>query len=212
MDAPIIEPVVTSLEVPPGMLGPDAVRIDVRCFVIPWTGGVVLVDTGPPGTGAAIAEALERVGAGWSDVSDIVLTHRHFDHVGGLAEAAALAPQAAIRAGADDAPEIPLDGDRTVLPLADGDLVRDLRVFHTPGHTPGHVSLLHRAASVLVVGDLVGSIDDALAFGPSAFTADPVRSRASLARMVDLQPERMLFSHGGEVSAPVTQVRGLLAS
>lgn len=76
----------------------------VRCFAVVGTGGVVLVDTGPPGTGAAIGEALARVGAAWSDVTDIVLTHRHFDHIGGLAESAELASGATVLAGADDAP------------------------------------------------------------------------------------------------------------
>jgi len=207
-----IEPVVTRLEVPPGMLGPDPVSIEVRCFIIVGTDRVVLVDAGPPGTGAVIGEALERAGAGWSDVSDIVLTHSHFDHVGGLSEAAGRAAGARIWAGTDDAGAIPVEGGRAVLPLLEGDLVGDLRVFHTPGHTPGHVSLLHEARSTLVVGDLVGSSDGELVFGPSAFTADPSRSRESLQRMVGLEPRRMLFSHGAEVPDPTSQVLRLLAS
>jgi glyoxylase-like metal-dependent hydrolase (beta-lactamase superfamily II) len=194
------------------MLGPDPLSIDVRCFVVVGINGVVLVDAGPPGTAEVIGQTLERIGATWSDVSDIVLTHRHFDHVGGLGEAAALVPRASIWAGADDAAEIPLEGGRVVLPLAEGGLVRDLRVFHTPGHTPGHVSLLHEALSTLILGDLVGSADGAVVFGPAAFTADPALSRRSLKRMVDLAPRRMLFSHGAEVSDPASQVLGLLAS
>lgn len=210
MDAPQVEPVITQLQVPPGMLGPDRVSIEVRCFVVVGTGGVVLVDTGPPGSGEAIGKALARVGAAWSDVTDIVLTHRHFDHTGGLAESAELASGATVWAGADDAPEIPFNGGRAVRPLADGDLVGDLRVLHTPGHTPGHVSLLHEAASLLLIGDIVGSMDGALSFGPPAFTADPARSRQSLQRIVDLQTDRVLFSHGDEVSHPGTEVRRLL--
>ncbi len=210
MDSLQVEPVVTRLQLPPGKLRPDPVSIEVRCFVVVGTGGVVLVDSGPPGTGEAIGKALARVGAAWSDVTDIVLTHRHFDHTGGLAESAELAPGATVWAGADDAPEIPFKGRRAVRPLADGDLVGDLRVLHTPGHTPGHVSLLHATASLLLIGDIVGSMDGALSFGPPAFTADLARSRQSLHRMVDLQTDRVLFSHGDEVSDPGTEVRRLL--
>lgn len=205
-----IEPVVTQLQVPPGMLGPDPVSIEVRCFVVVGTGGVVLVDTGPPGSGEAIGKAIARVGATWSDVTDIVLTHRHFDHAGGLAESAELASGAAVWAGADDAREIRFEGRRAVRPLADGDLVGDLRVLHTPGHTPGHVSLLHGAASLLLIGDLVGSMDGGLLFGPSAFTAGSALSRQSLRRMVDLQADRILFSHGEEVPNAGTAIRQLL--
>jgi glyoxylase-like metal-dependent hydrolase (beta-lactamase superfamily II) len=192
------------------MLGPDPVTIEVRCFVVVGSGGVVLVDTGPPGTGEAIGSAIARVGATWSDVTDIVLTHRHFDHVGGLAESAGLASGAAVWAGADDAQEIPLEGGRAVRPLADGDLVGDLRILHTPGHTPGHLSLLHGAESLLLIGDLIGSTDGALDFGPSAFTADPAVNRQSLRRMVDLQTDRILFSHGDEVPNAGAAIRQLL--
>ena len=205
-----IEPVVAQLQVPPGMLGPDPVTIEVRCFVVVGSGGVVLVDTGPPGTGEAIGSAIARVGATWSDVTDIVLTHRHFDHVGGLAESAEFASGAAVWAGADDAREIPFEGRRAVRPLADGDVVGDLRVLHTPGHTPGHLSLLHEAASLLMIGDLVGRTDGALDFGPSAFTADPAVNRQSLRRMVDLKTDRILFSHGEEVPNAGPAIRQLL--
>jgi glyoxylase-like metal-dependent hydrolase (beta-lactamase superfamily II) len=70
--------------------------------------------------------------------------------------------------------------------------------------------LLHEAASLLVIGDLVGSADVTLDFGPSAFTADPARSRQSLRRMVDLHTDRILFSHGEEVPNASTAIRQLL--
>jgi glyoxylase-like metal-dependent hydrolase (beta-lactamase superfamily II) len=83
-------------------------------------------------------------------------------------------------------------------------------VLHTPGHTAGHISLLHEAGSLLFIGDLVGSQGGALTFGPAAFTADPDLSRRSLGRMADLAPERVLFSHGAEVSDPGAAIRDLL--
>jgi len=207
---PLVEPVVTQVQVPPGVLGPEPVSFEVRCFVVADAGGVVLVDTGTPGSRGSIGAALAKVGAAWSDVSDIVLTHSHFDHTGGLAESAELAPGAAVWAGAQDAPEIPPIGGRAVRSLTEGDRVGGMLVFETPGHTPGHVSLLHEAASTLLIGDLVGSIDGALTFGPSAFTADPALSVRSLQRMAELGIDRVLFSHGGEVSDPGAAIRQLL--
>jgi glyoxylase-like metal-dependent hydrolase (beta-lactamase superfamily II) len=102
----VVEAAITELHMPPGALGPEAVTSDVRCFVVPHPDGVVLIDTGPPGSTATIRSALSRVGASWSDVSDVVLTHAHFDHVGGLAAVVALARSATLRAGAQDVPEI----------------------------------------------------------------------------------------------------------
>jgi glyoxylase-like metal-dependent hydrolase (beta-lactamase superfamily II) len=89
--------------------------------------------------------------------------------------------------------------------------VGELRVMHTPGHTAGHVSLLHEAASLLFIGDVVGSVDGVPTSGPAAFTADPELSRQSTRRMVDLAPDRILFSHGGEVSDPGPAIEDLLS-
>jgi glyoxylase-like metal-dependent hydrolase (beta-lactamase superfamily II) len=210
MRGPTVEPVVTQVQVPPGMLGPEPVSFEVRCFVVADAGGVVLVDTCTPGSSEAIGAALESVGAAWSDVTDIVLTHSHFDHVGGLAEASQQASGASVWAGAQDAREIPTIDGRVVQSLTEGDRVGALRVLHTPGHTAGHFSLLHEAASLLFIGDLVGSVDGVPTFGPAAFTADPELSRRSLRRMVDLAPGRILFSHGGEVSHPGPAIEDLL--
>jgi glyoxylase-like metal-dependent hydrolase (beta-lactamase superfamily II) len=206
----MVVPVVTQVQVPSGMLGPEPVSFEVRCFVVAVAGGVVLVDTCTPGSSEAIGAALAKVGAAWSEVTDIVLTHSHFDHTGGLPESAELASGATVWAGAQDAPAITTTGGRAVRPLAEGDQVCNMRVLHTPGHTLGHVSLLHEEASILFIGDLVGSAEGALSFGPSAFTADPALSRQSLRRIVDLQTARVLFSHGGEVSDPGAAIRQLL--
>jgi glyoxylase-like metal-dependent hydrolase (beta-lactamase superfamily II) len=206
-----VEPVVTQSHVPPGILGREPAAIEVRCFVVPGANGIVLVDAGVPGTAEAIEAALGRVGARWSDVADIVLTHSHFDHVGGLAEAGVRAHQATVWAGALDIPAIPVDGGHVIRSLVEGDRVRDLMVLDTPGHTPGHISLLHEAASLVLMGDLVGSVDGELTFGPPAFTADAVASRASLARVVTLGVDRLVFSHGAEVADPNGAVKGLVA-
>ena len=211
MQGPTVEAVVTQVQVPPGMLGPDPVSFEVRSFVVADAGGVVLVDTGTPGSSEAIGLALVSVGAAWSDVSDIVLTHSHFDHAGGLAEARQQASRATIWAGSEDVPDIPTFDGQVVQPLVEGDRVGELRVMHTPGHTAGHISLLHEAASLLFIGDLVGSMDGVPTFGPSAFTADPELSRRSLRRMVGLAPHRILFSHGGEVSDPGPAIEELLS-
>ncbi|CAL9380350.1 MBL fold metallo-hydrolase [Streptomyces griseomycini] len=53
-------------------------------------GALTLVDAGPAGSGAPIAEALTALGRHPRDVRRIVLTHFHEDHAGGAAEVAAL--------------------------------------------------------------------------------------------------------------------------
>jgi glyoxylase-like metal-dependent hydrolase (beta-lactamase superfamily II) len=164
-------PVVLDLQIPAGMLGPDPVTADVRCFLVPHESGVLLVDTGPPGSQAALTAGLTHIGAGWSDVTDVVLTHAHFDHTAGLPQVLALAPAARVWAGGEDTPAVHA-GERPVAALKDGDHLRSPTVLTTPGHTPGHLSLLDEAASLLLIGDLAGTLDGTLSRSPAVFTAD----------------------------------------
>jgi glyoxylase-like metal-dependent hydrolase (beta-lactamase superfamily II) len=207
---PVVEPVATKVHVPEGMLGSDQVTFDVRCFIVRGGDGLLLVDAGPHGTTDLVEGALRRLGADWPDVLDIVLTHGHIDHVGGLATCAAKAPKARVWAGAREVRRIDAGDDRPIGSLVDGDRVGELLVLDTPGHTPGHISLLHEAGSLVFVGDVAGSTDGKVSPGPRAFTDDPVQARESLLRVASLGVERVLFSHGPEVDDPNAGLRRLL--
>ena len=66
--------------------------------------------------------------------------------------------------------------------MADGSHVGSLRVIHTPGHSPGHIVLLHEPSRALLVGDAVFN-RGGLSSGHDALAADPARRDASYARM-----------------------------
>jgi glyoxylase-like metal-dependent hydrolase (beta-lactamase superfamily II) len=202
----LVEPVVQELSLPAGIVGPVEVTMDVRCFIVSHPDGLLLIDTGL-GSADPIGAALERLGADWDDVTDVVLTHAHPDHFGGLADVVARSPQAAVWAGARDCPDIP--SAEPLRPLAEGDRVRNLQVVEAPGHTAGHICLFLENR-ILFVGDAVFSDAGALGRAPEAFTADSGLAEESLRKLARLQPERMLFSHGPEIPDPVGALQRLL--
>jgi glyoxylase-like metal-dependent hydrolase (beta-lactamase superfamily II) len=186
----MIHAVVIDIHLPAGVAGPRAVDSDVRCFLVPHATGLTLVDAGPGPSVHAITTGLTGLGAAWSDVTDVILTHHHGDHLGGLPPVMAQAPGATLWAS-------PLDDFPVPVKTAEhGDLIRGLRVVATPGHTAGHLSLLSDHDGSLLIGDLVGTRNGRLVRAPAPFTADPAEAelslhRASLVDFTELHP-----SHG----------------
>ena len=112
---PGVEPVVMDVHLPAGVAGPDPLDFDVRCFLVPHAVGVVLIDTCLAGSNDPITFVLKQIGADWRDITDIVLTHNHPDHTGGLAEVMARTDGAVVWAGAEDRARIPFDGQLRTL-------------------------------------------------------------------------------------------------
>ena len=199
-----VVPVVAPVVLPPGMAGPDPLSFDVRCYLSVRADGITLIDTGLQAE--PITTALADIGADWSDVRDVVLTHAHPDHVGALATARSLAPSAALWGGGAESFPVAVDT------AAEGLTIGGLRVLATPGHTPGHLCLLDEDAGMLFTGDAIGSQDGQLSLGPAPFIADRAQALRTLVRLAELKPARLLFGHGGEVADPTAALHRFLDS
>jgi glyoxylase-like metal-dependent hydrolase (beta-lactamase superfamily II) len=85
--------------------------------------------------------------------------------------------------------------------LGEGDDVAGFQVLHTPGHSRGHVCFWRERDRVLICGDVM-STANSLTLMPGFtepfrfFTPDPAQNRASLKRVLDLEPALIAPGHG----------------
>ncbi|TKI58842.1 MBL fold metallo-hydrolase [Brevibacillus antibioticus] len=174
----------------------------------------VLIDTGFPGQMDDLRMEMEAVGVPLYKLKAVILTHQDVDHIGSLPEILQeCGDQVNVYAHELDKPyiqgEIPLlkDGhlenppkgrvDYTVsdgqeLPFCGG-----IRVIHTPGHTPGHISLYLKQSKTLVAGDSMYSVNGILGGIHAPSTPDMNTARLSLKKYVDLDIAAMVCYHGG---------------
>ena len=91
--------------------------------------------------------------------------------------------------------------------LQEGDLVAGFRVFHLPGHTPGHVIYFRESDRVAIIGDVVNNMNiwtggPGLHEPPAIFCSDPAQNRESIHKLIALGPSVVCFGHGPPLLFP----------
>ncbi len=172
------------------------------------SGDAMLVDT-PPDVVAAAERAVEEAGA---DVRYIVITHGHWDHIIGAAEAKRQWPVPVLgHSLVRDRLEQPELSARAPLPMQavtldtevnEGDEVRigghSFHVMHMPGHDPAHITLYSDVDQVLLGGDVLFQDGHGRTDLPGS---DQAIMNETLKRFLDLPDEtRVLPGHGEETT------------
>jgi len=159
--------------------------IGTNCYLLeePAARAAVVVD--PGGNGPDIAAALKADGV---ELKAICLTHAHYDHTGGVAD---------LRRAFPGVPVYLHPADRALLgnqifpavggtvDYGEGDVLDlsgiSLQVLHTPGHTPGGVTLV--TGRTLITGDTLFAGSMGRTDLPGGSYADIMASLARLARL-----------------------------
>jgi glyoxylase-like metal-dependent hydrolase (beta-lactamase superfamily II) len=164
---------------------------------------------------------LRELGVEPAEISRVVMTHLHFDHAGGLR----LLPQATVSCAPAELASargrlgrlagyppgqlpastnfelVDFDAGESYGPFSETvDLLGDgsIRLISTPGHTPGHLSVLLRTSNgqVLVAGDAVylrsNLTDEAAPPYMGGSRAEYLSSLRQLAAFAELNPEAVI--------------------
>jgi glyoxylase-like metal-dependent hydrolase (beta-lactamase superfamily II) len=187
-------------------------RVDlgfVSAYILVRGGEAAVVDTGVAGSVWDIERGLEAAGVDWDAVGHVILTHKHDDHIGSAAAVLERAADATPYAGEADSAAI--DAPRPITAVADDDRVFGLQIIATPGHTPGHISVLDPAGGVLVAGDALVGARGGVEGPDRRFTDDMATAHESVRKLAGLTFSTVLFGHGDPVEGDASSAVAALA-
>jgi glyoxylase-like metal-dependent hydrolase (beta-lactamase superfamily II) len=172
-----------SFTVARGVWGRKDVFVNYYLIKDETSNSYALIDAGLKWSGRAIKKMIKEIAGENGRPSAIILTHGHFDHVGALKDLAEEwnvpiyahslelpyitgkssypPPDSSVGGGAMASmaflyPKGPIDVSEYVEKLPDNNSIPgfpEWKYLHTPGHSPGHISLYREQDKVLIAGD-----------------------------------------------------------
>jgi glyoxylase-like metal-dependent hydrolase (beta-lactamase superfamily II) len=192
-------------------------RIDVYAYLVVTETDVLLIDTGV-GEGneyiertfeprrTPIAEELARFGVETADVNLLVNSHLHFDHCGNNR----LFPGAEIFVQADELSAarttrytvtewFDYEGARISPVSGDMEIREGIKLLSSPGHTPGHQSVLIETVSsnILIAAQAAFTADEYQRGGDAAQAHEGLEAQylRSISKLKSVAADGVYFSH-----------------
>jgi glyoxylase-like metal-dependent hydrolase (beta-lactamase superfamily II) len=184
----------------------DHIVLSVDALLVRLPGRIVLIDTGlGAGAHGVLLASLAKAGVAPADITDVLITHSHGDHVGGLANAGVLVfPNATIRMSAREWTWMQTQGGGRLAGIVAGkvatfapgaEVVAGITAVAIDGHTPGHVGyeIVSGRDHLLDIGDTAHSSIISLARPDWAMGFDNDKAQGRASRVATLT--RLAKSH-----------------
>jgi glyoxylase-like metal-dependent hydrolase (beta-lactamase superfamily II) len=198
-----------------------------RVYLIEDADGYTLVDTGIAASVKRIIKEVVQRGGKPEYIKRIIITHAHYDHIGGLARLKEITGAQVIAHPlekkviqgemAEVRPErasLSLIGKMMWQPariwpsvevqreVNDGDVLEDvmggLHIIHAPGHAPGQIALWQPHWRVLICGDAMMNLPK-LSLPLEAYTVDMQQAKRTVQHLAKLNPTIVCFGHGSPI-------------
>lgn len=206
---------------------PPVIGMATNCWLLKGDDGLTLIDCGC----ASHAEEIISTSRHFGEIKRIVITHGHPDHAGA---AASLSRKLQVPVLAHEDEIGFLKGTKTVsaengslicrcimwiadttgfvipkvdncIPLQDQQEIAGLKILHTPGHTPGSISLFDSSTRALFCGDNLHTMFPKPVMGHEWFTLDKRARNLCLQKYTLLDVTRLLAGHGKPYESKLLQ-------
>lgn len=204
----------------------------INCYLYEEDNELTLVDAGMSSSFTGIVNLVQEIN---KPLTNIVLTHAHGDHVGSLDLLKQRYPNAVVSISKRDSkllrgdlsldegePKNPIKGgfDKNLKTVPDrllveGDRIGSLEVIHTPGHTPGSISLFNTQSRNIIVGDAMQTKGKIAISGhlvplfpfPTFGTWSKEVAVESAKKIVELEPSLLAVGHGKVIINPKNNIQ-----